>query len=270
MIVTYFPNKLNKGKTTLVLGGFESFHNGHELLFYKAREFKNKIAVMLFEKPALLPKNTKKEYASLEVRLQQLANYGIEMAIVVKFTDDIKNTEGSIFLKKLVDSTNATQLVCGSDFSMGFNRSYDTKSIAKEFPLSVVEMIKYNNQKISTSLLKELVENGNVDVIKKMSPFSYTIDTKFDKDFKFEINIILPHKGIYAAWAVIDEVKYWALVKIGYDNNIAEIPDFIFNKTSPSVVFEMRKMTRAFVKKEHDVIFPEDRKKVTNFLTQNL
>lgn len=270
MIVTYFPNKLPGGKTTLVLGGFESFHKGHELLFNKAREFKNKIAVMLFEQPSLLPKNNKKEYASLNVRLQQLANYGIEKAIVVKFTDEIKNMNGQDFLKKLVDLTNATQLVCGNDFAMGFNRGYGAEDIAKDYQLSIVEMVKYNEQKISTSLLKELVESGGVDTIKKLSSFSYTIDSKLEKDFTFAINILPPHKGIYAAWAVIDEVKYWALVKIGYNDNFAEIPDFLFTKNAPLVTFEMRKMTRAFIKKEQDIIFPEDRKKVINYLVDNI
>lgn len=209
MKVARYPKKISDKKTTLVLGAFESFHYGHISLIDTAKGLKRPVTLMMIENPNNLPNKKTSEYADFETRLVQAANLGIDQTLAITFTDEIKNKQGEVFLKELIEITNAHHIVVGKDFAMGFGRSMTAEKIKEIFPsTTIVEPVKFNSSKLSTSTLKELVETGDMDIIKKLSPFSYTISTRVSDDKKFSISTTIPQRGIYAAFAVVDQIKY--------------------------------------------------------------
>lgn len=209
MKVARYPNKISDKKTTLVLGAFESFHYGHISLIDEAKRLRRPITLMMIENPNHLPNKKSSEYADFETRLIQAANLGIDQTLVIPFTAEIKNKQGEEFLKELIKITNAQHIVVGKDFAMGFNRSLTAEKIKELFPsTTIAEPVKFNSSKLSTSTLKELVETGDMDVIKKLSPFSYTISTRVGDDKTFKISTAMPQRGIYAAFVVVNQIKF--------------------------------------------------------------
>ncbi len=270
MKVARFPIKISNKKTTLVLGAFESFHFGHMALINEAKSLKRPITLMMVENPSGLPNKKTSEYCDFDTRLIQAANLGIEQVMSVNFDDETKNKNGEEFLKELIVLSNAQHIIVGKDFAMGFNRQMSAEKIKNTFPKTIiVEPVKFNDAKLSTSVLKELVETGDVDIIKKLSPFSYTITTRVHDDKTFAIDSTEPHKGVYAAFVVVNQVKFWALVKIGFEANTIIIPDLNIINSGFDARIEMRKLIRIFVRKDQDQVQEIDQEKAIAYLSEN-
>lgn len=209
MKVARYPLKISNKKSILILGSFETIHLGHLALIDTAKDLKETITLLMIEQPSNIPGKKTSEYCNLETRLIQAANIGVDQVIVVDFTEEIKNKDGLKFFNELVELSNATHVVIGKDFAMGHNRTLTAEKIKEVFPkTTIVEPVKFNNTKLSTTTLKELVEVGQVDVVKKLSPFSYTISTRVSNEKTFEIKTTMPHKGVYAAFTIVNDVKY--------------------------------------------------------------
>lgn len=199
MKVTKFPNKISLGERTMILGSFYTFHNGHKILFDIAKSYKNKIIAMLINDLSILKKASKQQYESLEIRLQHMANIGIDEVVVVEFDSNIMGMSGKQFAQKLKEKYNVLRFVVGKDFAMGKNANYKAIDLQKDFNTIIVKLLKINEKKLSTSLLCEFVTFGNVEQVKKNSPFFFTLDARIKSDGIFEINGLTPHTGIYAA-----------------------------------------------------------------------
>ena len=199
MKVTKFPNKISNDKKTMILGSFNSFHNGHKNLLNIAKTFKNRVIVMIIDDLSLLSKANKKEFQSLKIRLQQLSNIGVDEVIVVEFNNAIKNTSGSDFALRLKNIYNVQRFIVGKDFSMGKNSTYNSNDLKKDFETIISETITVNSSKLSTTLLSEFVEFGDVNLVKKNSPFYFTVDIEANSKNIFKIDGLTPHTGIYAS-----------------------------------------------------------------------
>lgn len=270
MKVARYPIKISNKKTTLVLGGFEAFHLGHIALIEEAKKFKLPVTLMMIENPSNIPNKKVNEYCEFNTRLIQAANLGIEQVMVLTFTDEIRNKNGEEFLKELIDIYNVQNIVVGKDFAMGHNRSLSAEKIKEILSTTtIVEPIKFNNVKLSTSTLKEMVEVGDVHIIKKLSPFSYTITTRVNDDKTFTFSTTTPQRGVYAAFVIVDSIKFWALVKIGFESNTILIPDLHLVNSGFDARIEMRKLIRIIIRTDQGKVTDEDKEKTIDYLSEN-
>lgn len=273
MKVAYFPKQVSSHKTTLILGSFETIHNGHLELIKEAKKLGNKLAVMVIENPSNIPGSSKEEFASLDVRLEHLAALEIDYVTVVKFDEEIRLMDGKKFIEQVVAVTKADKLVMGSDFACGRGREYTSKEIAKDFNDSkVVELVKFNDRKISTSTFKELVTLGQVDVIRQLSPFAFEVKANVDSKgfFKFNREPKL-HAGVYAASAIINDVMYWAYVYVNQQGvmNI-QVPDLQLKNSPYEANVSFLKLVRIIVSSAKDKFEKDDIAKVANYLKNNI
>lgn len=275
MKVTYYPKTLNtKYKTTLILGSFETIHNGHLELINTARKLGKRIAIMLMENPKDLPGfNKEKEFTSLNIRLQQLANLQVDFASVIQYDKNIALLEGEDFIKRLMKSVNASHIVIGKDFKCGRGGAFTAKDIMAHFKdVTIVEHKKINEKKISSSLLKEFLTLGEVDLIKKLSPFPYTVEAKVSSKNIIDF-LMYPklHTGIYASTIIINEIEYWALLHIS-QKNIAtiHIPDLQLKNSPYNGQLSLHKLIRIIVSSKEDHIKDTDIEKVAYYLKNNI
>lgn len=273
MKVAYFPKQISSSKTTLILGGFEAIHNGHLELIKEAKKIGHKTAVMIVANPSAMPGSSKEEFASLDVRLEHLAALGVDFVTVVKFNEDIRLMDGKKFIEQIVEVTRATDLVMGSDFRCGRGGEYTAKEISKDFKNSkVVDVIKFNDRKISTSSLKELVTLGQVDVIRKLSPFSFEVKTYVDSKgfFKFNNEPKL-HAGVYATAAEINEVMYWSYVYVNQKGEMnIQVPDLQLKNSPYDANISFLKLVRIIVSSSKDKFETDDVAKVASYLKNNI
>ncbi|WKX02735.1 hypothetical protein [Candidatus Mycoplasma mahonii] len=265
MYVTRFPNKITNKKTTLILGSFESFHNGHFKLVKKAREFNNQIVMMIIENPEDIPGASKEVFQPLDIRLQNLSNVDIDFVVVVKYDTSIAAMDGHKFLEKMIKITNAKKIVSGKDFAMGKGRHLKATDIKDNV---IIDILKVNGAKVSTSILKESLQLGNVDLIKKITPFTYI--NKFKVNAKKEINFdhsIKLHNGLYACFSIVNDIKYWSYLEVPIDEKPKLIiPQLkVVNKAFEAIV-EIHKRVKIIVKDSQNRTTEEDIAKVINIL----
>lgn len=268
MNVVYFPRKISNEKSILILGSFGSIHNGHLELINVAKEFKKRISVMVIEDTSLLPGINKSNYASLSVRLQQLANLEIAEVQLIHFNESLKLMSGYSFVEKIINATNAIHIVVGSDFACGWKRNYTASDLAKDFSTTIVPIKKINDQKISTTLLKEMVVLGEVDLIKKLSPFPYTIQTEINSKGEFEFKNLKLQKGIYVISAIINEIQYWGYAHLNLLNkNKVVLNKWLKKLAIVEVLISFHKQIRPIVFSKNDEINISDKQKLKQFFS---
>lgn len=274
MKVVNFPKDFKKHKKTMILGSFNSFHNGHKKLLDVAKTFNNKIAIILINDTKMLNREDKKDFHSFDIRLQQLSNIGIDFAVILNLDSKVKNMSGKDFAQKLIELYNVKKFVVGKDFAMGKMAKYKANDLQSDFDTTIVDYVEINGKKLSTSLLHEFVEFGDVDLVKKNSPFYYTISTRVKEDKTFNIKGLSPHRGIYAAWAIVNNVKYWSIIRVSKirvsKNNEIHIPDLIIKNSGYDVQIEFVKQIRSIIRDDFDKINEEDIEKVLSYLKNHL
>jgi riboflavin kinase/FMN adenylyltransferase len=170
MKVINFPQKYKFKSPTIILGGFEVLHIGHEKLIKKAKQDGGDILMMIVDDVSLLPKSKGSTITSLDVRLQQMANIGINGAILL----DVKKSKflemsGDKFINLMVKSYGIKNIVCGKDFRYGKLAKSSSEDLKKHFlKTTIVDLKKHNNIKISSSIIKELVYYGNIEAANEL------------------------------------------------------------------------------------------------------
>jgi len=158
--------------TVLVLGYFDGLHKGHQALFAEARKIasdKNlKIAVLTFPES---PKLTFVRYqpslmlhlTSLEDRLQQLENLGVDYLYLIDFTSQFARNTAKQFVEKYISRLKAKAVVAGFDYHFGSDRR-SAEDLEKLFDgqVIVVPSVNLNGSKISSTRIRETILAGNV------------------------------------------------------------------------------------------------------------
>ena len=158
--------------TVLVLGYFDGLHKGHQALFAEARKIASdkdlKIAVLTFPES---PKLTFVRYqpsllfhlTSLEDRLQQLENLGVDYLYLIDFTSQFARNTAKQFVEKYISRLKAKAVVAGFDYHFGSDR-YSAEDLEKLFDgqVIVVPSVNLNGSKISSTRIRETILAGNV------------------------------------------------------------------------------------------------------------
>ena len=152
----------------VVLGCFDAIHAGHRELFKKAR-LQAKIngldlGVMMFRDG----KGGKMVY-SFEERLSMLSSFGVKFVLVIDYTPQFKDTAPLDFLAAIEDKVNVKAYMSGKDFRFGKGakgKSSTLKNYAEDEENGVwympVKDVVSNGEKISTTLIKHCLDEGNV------------------------------------------------------------------------------------------------------------
>ena len=263
MKVIRYGNKIKNKATTLILGGFSFIHNGHKHLIDYARQFKRPISIMIIENPEFF--SHKSTVQPLDDRLQDLANLGVDFAIVVTINKTLAATSGEIFLEKIKESVNAKQTISGRDFALGKNKNLKAVNIENHI---IVDAFKVNNVKMSTSLLIEDLKLGNVRSIKKNSPFGYTTTVRVNtKNILQNQKLVNKSCGIYAIYGEVNEILYWGYTHVDI-NGIEHIflPQLKVKNQTYYVRVYYQNLIRKIIKSSNDKILPEDIINVKKYL----
>ncbi|WP_045433721.1 FAD synthase [Metamycoplasma canadense] len=210
---------------TIILGSFETLHLGHYELFKLAKDLKNnnrenKIAIMMFNTPFKLLKSKQKKAFQTKIRLYTLYNLQFDYVFLVNKNTNNAHITAEEFCKNL-KLNNVKNVICGEDFKFGFNRKGDINYLKKFFNLIVANERKIQKKKISSTLIKEFIEEGNISAINSLLIEKYSFITNLEKfNFKYPENIKKIKSGIYITNFVISDIEYHGLIKISNNPEI--------------------------------------------------
>lgn len=219
----------------IVLGCFDAIHAGHRELLKKAK-LQAKIngldlGVMMFKEG----KSGKLVY-SFEERCAILEQYNVKFVLAVDFNDEFKKIAPLDFLSEVEDKINVKAYMSGKDFRFGAGakgKSSTLKNYAEDEENGVwymsVKDIDMNGEKISTTLIKSCLDEGNVAKANQLLDSEFSVSGEVVKGegrgtsvVGFPtVNIVYPEwkhalkHGVYNVKCLIGETDYQGIANFG-------------------------------------------------------
>jgi riboflavin kinase/FMN adenylyltransferase len=216
----------------VTIGVFDGVHIAHQRIIEEViktakRENKKSLVITFKNHPEeVLSKLDIKWITSISQKLNIFSEYGIDEVVLLKFTKQIYKMAPYEFIQKL-KNLNATTIVVGEDFKFGNKREGDIDTLKSMFNVIVIPQIKMNECVVSSTLIRELIFEGNFDTAEKLLGRKYLVEGKVVKGNRYGTLIgyptaniiteqILPKDGVYQVEIIMNTTKFNGVSNIGY------------------------------------------------------
>lgn len=191
----------------MALGYFDGVHLGHQQVIQaakrKAQQHNLSSAVLSFfphPKSILQPDVPFTYLEPIAQKIEKLEKLGIDYFYVVEFTKALSKVEGDVFLDQYVKALRAKEIVCGFDYKYGTKSQGSVETLAayakrNQLGFTVVEELKWNQQKISSTLIRQCLRERQLQAIPQLMGCFYK--TKHCKKNGLFPNYSLPSLGSY-------------------------------------------------------------------------
>lgn len=154
---------------SITIGTFDGIHIGHLKIINKLNSFNEKKLILSFFPPPFIyfKKESKVLYLPKE-KIDILSKYNIDYLLSVPFNSQIKNLEPKEFIDFLIKYLNVKRIVVGKNFKFGKERKGDINLLKKlcedkKIELIILEEEKFDGEKISSSKIRKLIKNGEIE-----------------------------------------------------------------------------------------------------------
>ncbi len=216
------------------MGQFDGLHRGHVSLINKAIEVGKeqglKVAVVTFDPHPdfVLKKRANFGYITpLPKKLELLESIGLDYVILLHFDEELSKLEPNLFHERFLSSFST--IVVGTDYRYGYRGKGSIETLRQTGKnVIAVELIKTNDEKIGSNLIREYLMDGKVDLIYDLMGRYYNISgvvshgSKIGRTFGVRTaNIELTEeyqmikKGVYVVYVHIDGKVYLGACNIG-------------------------------------------------------
>jgi len=165
---------LQEKKTSMTVGIFDGVHRGHKKLIecIVSHNSHNMAPVVItFRQNHKTEENT--SIQTFKQRLVMFENLGIQITIVIDFTEEFKRMSGIEFLKLLAKNGNIGFFAVGSDFKCGHGLDTDAAAIFDFFksfniPAEIVQEVYHGSLPISSSRIRKAIATGDILLAEEM------------------------------------------------------------------------------------------------------
>lgn len=216
----------------VALGDFDGCHVGHRAVFSESVRLAKSINAVtvayIFEKG----KSAQRSIHTLEEKIRAVRQMGIDYIAIDDF-DRVKNMSGDEFVKTvLIGELNAKGATCGYNYRFGKGAlcsAEDLKSFFENLSGSVriCGKIEQNGVPVSSTLLREYIENGRVEELLEISaPYSILSEVISGKGLGRKMGVatinqlipefkVVPKRGVYITDCQVGEDVYPCVTNIG-------------------------------------------------------
>ena len=242
----------------MTLGNFDGIHRGHQALISavvaEARDLGLVSLVLTFEPhplKVLAPERAPKMLLAHKDKMQLLQALGVDVVVIQKFDLSFARLSAEDFVRTvLVDRLKARKVWVGKDLRFGQGRKGGVSDLVRwgselGFAVATVEPILVGGERVSSSHIRELVSNGQVDRVESMLGRYYSLSGRVvggnrrGRDLGFPTaNLstraeVMPLDGIYATLFQLGERQYLSVSSIGVNPTFGAGPrtveSFILN-----------------------------------------
>ncbi len=233
----------------LTLGNFDGVHLGHQKIFNAVKEEARKIdgeAIIFTFDPhplqVLAPQRCPPFITPFKKKLMLVEMLGIDVIIVAIFDLGIANITPEAFVKQiLVDKIGPKKILVGYNYYFGKDRKGNVDMLIRlgrqfDFEVKVIEALKVNDTSVSSSKIRELIQDGQMGQAAQLLGRNYRLMGKViwasgrGKDLGFPtanleiLNGLYPKTGVYAVEVITGNKTYLGVADVGYNPTFGKNP----------------------------------------------
>jgi len=234
----------NSDKNSIVLiGNFDGLHAGHQKLFEQAQKFKKKLnlklGVITFDPiPKMFFDKKIKNYriSNFDQKVSYFEKFNVDFLINKNFNKKFSKITYSKFIENILyRNLNVKYIFVSNNFRFGYKREGNVrllKSYQSKYKYKLInpKPLKTKNKIISSTLIRKLLQNGQLDSVNKILKRNWSIEGIVEKgrmmgkkigfptcniDIK---NYILAKTGVYAVRVNVKKSRklYRGIANLGY------------------------------------------------------
>ena len=188
-----FSDAAIKGPCVLALGMFDGVHTGHAWLLRTAREWGSlenlPVVVCTFLRHPLAlikPKAVPPMLSTVPERAARMAQLKADALVALPFDRRMMHMSPKRFVEWLVLRFNPRHVVVGFNYTFGEGGEGDAKLLRKfgkifGFDVHVVSPVQVDGHTVSSSRVRDLLEQGNVELALKLLERPYAITGRVER-----------------------------------------------------------------------------------------
>ena len=173
-------------KSIMTIGNYDGIHLGHQALLnkllFESKKHNLLSSVMTFEphpKEFFSPQIAPKRIISLREKLEYFMAKKIDQVFIVNFNQKFSSMNYLDFISLIKNNIRAQKIIIGSDFRFGKDRKGNIDSIKNNnIDVFTMETIENNGDRVSSTIIRELLAKGNLNRAKILLDRPYAISGK--------------------------------------------------------------------------------------------
>jgi len=227
-------------QSAIALGFFDGVHPGHQVVIGKAKEEALRLGVpcgvvTFKDHPRTLTKGRSPLLLTvIEQRLQLFEKMGVDFALVLTFSEELCRLSPVEYVEHmLVGSLGARSISVGPNHHFGKDAEGDTSLLHKlgkknSFSVHVADMINVEGHEVSSSAIRELIMNNELEQAALLLSRPYTLYGKVVQgdqrgrllgfptaNLAFNEIQVVPQRGVYVGLAKMGEQVVPCVINIG-------------------------------------------------------
>lgn len=223
----------------MALGFFDGVHKGHRKLIETAKAIAKKdnlkfTVMTFFPHPSNIVPSSKKidRYITpLPIKKQLFKEMGVETLIIVNFNTNFAKLSHQQFVEDYLVGFQCKHVVAGFDFTYGFKGKGNMEQLVRDsdgrFEVTTVQKLECQEEKISSTIIRELLSIGDVHRIPLYLGDCYSIkgivthgekNTSDSLKVNFDKSYILPSMGSYKVRILVGIQAVFGTVIIPNEN----------------------------------------------------
>ena len=225
----------------LTIGNFDGVHRGHQAVLSRLQEQAAQLGlpscVMVFEQQPLeffAGDKAPARLSRLRDKYEAIAALNIDRLLCVKFDHAFSELTAADFIEQILVRKLAVKfLVIGDDFRFGLQRRGDFALLMEAgrqygFQVLSTDTLLHDQQRVSSTLLREALREGRLADVTHMLGHPYTITgrvahgAKLGRTIGFPTanihlkRLVVPVQGVYAVQVMIAKTIHFGVANIGF------------------------------------------------------
>ncbi len=229
-------------RAVIAIGVFDGVHRGHQRLLGRLSEMSEKYnaartVVTFYPHPrhVLHPSEPVKLLMRPEKKIELLAEYGVEAVVTIPFTMTFSEKSADEFMDEylICPGLEICGICVGREWKFGRDGEGDSELLHKfadkgNFEFRPISELELEGVTVSSTAVRRAVSAGKLELAAEFLGRNYSISGRIEKgemkgapllgyptaNISIE-NLVVPPRGVYAAFAKLDGGKYKAAVDIG-------------------------------------------------------
>jgi len=229
-------------KSCVTVGSFDGIHLGHKKIIDKivslAKLSGSRSVLVTFDPiPKRIIRSTEvpELLTTLDEKLSLIEERGVDTVFVIPFDRDMAKTGAEEFIKKvIVEKVGVLDLVIGYNHTFGRGGEGTKRLLQRigkdhDFSIHVVDPVKIEEEYVSSTRIRELIKNGQIEKADAMLGHEYLIHGRVEQGKKIgrvlgfptaNLKILkeeklIPKNGVYAVRIKIKNSEFGGMAYIG-------------------------------------------------------